>query len=220
MNDLITVIIPVKDGAKYISEAIRGILAQNMNCEIIAVDDASSDNTADIAASLGCKVIRHETNKGQVAAKNTGLKSAKGKYIMFHDHDDVMLGGTLQRLYDFLDQNPKTYLVMAKVKDFISPDSTDNSSSAKPEAYWGLFTGAVLMKKELFDSVGLFDESVNTGEIIELRQKMEAAGLPAEKVDFIACNRRIHDTNFGKTAAKKEFRDYAAILRKRLLAKK
>ena len=220
MNDLITVIIPVKDGAKYISEAVKGILAQNMNCEIIAVDDASSDNTADIAASLGCKVIRHETNKGQVAAKNTGLKSAKGKYIMFHDHDDVMLEGTLQRLYDFLEQNPQTCLVMAKVKDFISPDSTDNASSAKPEAYWGLFTGAVLMKKELFDKVGLFDESINTGEIIELRQKMEAAGLPAEKVDFIACNRRIHDTNFGKTAAKKEFRDYAAILRKRLLAKK
>jgi len=219
MNNLISVIIPVKNGASYISEAIRGIVAQGMNCEIIVVDDASTDNTADIATSLGCKVIKHTANKGQVAGKNTGLKQAAGKYIMFHDHDDIMQQGSLRRLYDFLEQNPETYMVMGKVKDFISPDSSGNSSMAKPDAYWGLFTGAVLMKKELFDKVGLFDNSINTGEIIELQQKMQAAGLKTEKLDFISCMRRIHDNNYGRTAQKKEYSDYAAILRKRLLNK-
>ena len=219
MNKLISVIIPVRNGSKYITEAINGILAQNKNCEIIVVDDASSDNTADIAATLDCKVIKHETNKGQVVAKNTGLEQATGEYIMFHDHDDIMCAGTLKRLYDFLEQNPKTYMVMAKVKDFISPDSSESQSLAKTEAYWGLFTGAVLMRKELFKKVGLFDDSVNAGEIIELQQKMQQAGLQTVKMDFIACNRRIHDNNYGRTAQKKEYSDYAAILRKRLLNK-
>lgn len=219
MNDLISVIIPVKDGAKYITQAINGILAQDMNCEIIVVDDASTDNTAEITASLGCKVIKHEVNKGQVAGKNTGLQAAIGKYVMFHDHDDVMQPGSLRRLYDFLEQNPETYMVMGKVKDFISPDSSGSSPMAKPDAYWGLFTGAVLMRKELFDKVGLFYENINTGEIIELQQKMQAAGLKTEKLDFISCMRRIHDSNYGRTSAKKEFQDYAAILRKRLMNK-
>ena len=60
MNELISIIIPVKNGHKYLGEAIAGIRKQNMNVEILVVDDASTDDTALIAESLGCKVLRHE----------------------------------------------------------------------------------------------------------------------------------------------------------------
>lgn len=214
MNDLISVIIPVKNGHKYLSAALEGIKAQKMNVEIIVVNDASTDDTAAIALNYGAKVVHHETSKGQVAGKNSGLKVASGKYIMFHDHDDIMREGTLARLYDAIRTDDELFMVMGKVKDFISPDAVDQNAQIKPEPYWGLFTGAVLMKKELFDHIGLFDEDIHTGEIIALQMKMQQLGLKIQKLDFVAADRRLHDSNFGKTARLKEFKDYASVLRK------
>ena len=83
MNDLISVIIPVKNGENYIKEAIKGVLSQNMNVEIIIVDDCSTDDTVKIAENYNCVIISHKYPKGQVAGKNSGLEVAKGKYILF-----------------------------------------------------------------------------------------------------------------------------------------
>ena len=160
---------PVKNGENYIKEALEGIKKQNMNLEIIVVDDGSDDNTAEIAKEFGCIIVKHEKSKGQVVAKNTALKIAKGEYIMFHDHDDIMEEATLQKLYDAIMQNKDISMVMAKVKDFISPDSKDKNTLIKKDAYWGLFTGAALIKKEVFDKIGLFDEDIQAGEIISFQ---------------------------------------------------
>lgn len=219
MNDLISVIIPVKNGAKckYLNQAIEGILAQKMNVEIIVVDDCSTDNTVEIAESYGCKVIKHEVSKGQVAGKNSGLKVAEGKYILFHDHDDIMNEGALKRLcYEF---EPNIMAVEAKVQDWYSPDLSDEErkqTHIKQEPYWGLFTGAILIRKEVFDKIGLFNESVHTGEIIEWQSKMDTNGFKIKKIDYVSTLRRLHSTNFGKTNQQTEFKNYAAILRAKL----
>jgi len=55
------------------------------------------------------------------------------------------------------------------------------------------------------------------GEIIELQGKMAQFSLVMKKIDFVASIRRIHNTNFGRTSSKKEFENYALILRKRLI---
>ena len=219
MNDLISVIIPVKNGArgKYINQAIDGIKSQGMNVEIIVVDDCSTDNTVEIAESYGCKVVKHETSKGQVAGKNNGLRIAEGKYILFHDHDDVMKDGALKRLYDEFE--PDVMAVEAKVQDWYSPDLPEEEKAKtpiKPEPYWGLYTGAILIKKEVFDTIGFFNEAVHTGEIIEWQSKMDSNGLKIKKIDFVSTQRRVHATNFGKTHQQTEFKNYAAILRAKL----
>ncbi len=218
-NDLITVIIPVKNGANYIKEAIDGIKAQNMNIEIIIIDDASTDNTAEIAENLGIKVIKHKKCRGFVFAKNTGLKAAKGKYIIFHDHDDIMNKNVLSKMYEEIAKNDNEMAIMAKVKDFLSPDSKDKSSQIKPEAYYGLFSGAVLIRKDLFNKIGLLDENVRAGGILSLQIKMQKHGYEFKKIDLVATNRRIHDTNFGKTNQKEEFKNYAKILRAKIQGK-
>lgn len=219
MNKLISVIMPVKNGEKYLQEAIKGIQNQKMNVEIILVDDASTDNTAQIAKDMGCKVIHHPVSLGQVAAKNTGLKQANGEYVMFHDGDDVMSENALQTLYLALENDATQMAVMGKVKDFISPDIANKNpqeNNLKAEAYHGLFTGAVLMRRKIFEIIGLFGEDVHTGEIIEWENKMSKNNLAIKKIDFVTTNRRIHDHNFGKTNRATEFQDYAKILRQRL----
>ncbi len=219
MNDLISVIIPVKNGEKYIKEAIDGIKKQNMNVEIIVADDCSTDNTVEIAENYGCKIIKHNIPKGPVVGKNSGLKIAEGKYIMFHDHDDIMNDGSLKILYDKISSDESIMAVEAKVKDFFSldlPEEERKNQQIKQEPYWGLFTGAILIRKDAFDKIGLFSENIQAGEIIEWQGKMNAAGLKIEKLDFVSTNRRIHASNFGKTNQKTEFKNYAALLRARL----
>jgi glycosyltransferase involved in cell wall biosynthesis len=210
---------PVKNGEKYIKEALENIKKQQMNVEIIVVNDGSTDNTAKIAKEYGCIVINKDVSEGPVKAKNDGLKIAKGDYIMFHDHDDVMRANALKTLYSEFDES--CFAVEAKVKDFISPDIPEDEAKKtiiKSEAYFGLFTGAILIKKEVFDIIGNFNETVTAGEIIDWQSKMEKNNLKIKKFDFVSTLRRIHSTNFGKTQKKTEFKDYAALLRAKMLS--
>ena len=219
MDKLISIIIPVKNGTNYLKEAIDGIKKQDMNVEIIVVDDGSTDNTFELAKSLGCNVIRNAKSEGPVKAKNKALTVSNGQYVMFHDHDDVMNSGSLKVMYDVLEADDTISAVMCKVKDFISPEIPDEEkqrTSVKPEPYYGLFTGAVLMRREIFDKIGLFDESVTAGEIIDWQTKMDKNGLKIKKLDIVSTNRRLHTSNFGKTQQEKEFKDYASLLRAKL----
>ena len=223
MNDLISVIIPVKNGSKYIIEAIDNIKKQDMNVEIIVNDDCSSDNTVELAKNKDCIVIKNETCKGPVAGKNNALKIVHGKYILFHDHDDIMREGSLKKLYDELVSDESISAVEAKVQDWYSPDLSEEEKSKTPikqEPYWGLFTGAILMKKDVFDKIGFFNEAVHTGEIIEWQSKMDSFGLKIKKLDFVSTDRRIHSSNFGKTNKNTEFKNYAAILRAKIAAQR
>ena len=208
---------PVKNGEKYLKEAIEGIKKQKMNVEIIVVNDGSTDSTEQIAKETGCVVINHAQSKGQVVAKNTGIKNAHGEYIIFHDGDDIMNNNALEVLYDTLEADQSLAAVMAKVKDFVSPDIEEpTQESVKADPYYGLFTGAVLMRRNVFDKIGYFNENVHTGEIIEWMNKMAEHKLKIKKVDFVATNRRIHSHNFGKTHRTTEFQNYAQILRQNL----
>ena len=96
---------PVKDGEKYLKEALQGIQKQNMDTEIILVNDGSSDNTEQIAKDFGCIVIHKEKSEGPVKAKNDALKIAKGDYIMFHDGDDIMNDNVLSKMYEELERD-------------------------------------------------------------------------------------------------------------------
>ena len=86
----------------------------------------------------------------------------------------------------------------------------------KPEPYFGLFTGAILIRKEVFDKIGVFNESVQAGEIIDWQSKMDLNNFKIKKIDFISTKRRIHSSNFGRTNQKTELKNYAAILREKL----
>ncbi len=223
-TDLISVIMPVKNGENYLQEAIDGIKKQNMNVEIIVVDDCSTDKTSEIAENSGCKVVKHSEAKGAVAGKNSGIKVANGKYILFHDHDDIMREGALRKLYDeIISSDEHIYAVEGMLKDFYSPELTDEEKSKiqiKNEPYFGLFTGAILMKKSVFDKIGLFNENLYAGVIIEWQFKMNSLGLNIKKNDYICADRRFHSSNYGRTNKNTEFKNYAAILREKLKSKK
>jgi glycosyltransferase involved in cell wall biosynthesis len=89
---LTSVVIPTHNRAALLARAIRSVQAQTYdNLEIIVVDDLSTDNTRDIVQGFGdprIRYIRHETNRGGSAARNTGIRAARGDVIAFLDDDD------------------------------------------------------------------------------------------------------------------------------------
>jgi glycosyltransferase involved in cell wall biosynthesis len=219
MQPLISVIIPAYNGADYIEEAIRAIQAQEMNTEILVIDDASPDNSGEIAAKCGCRVIRNEKNLGQVTGKNVGLRSAQGEFIMFHDQDDIMREGILHQLYDELTSDFD--MVTGRVQNFFSPEMTQEQRAKvdfKAEPFWGLLTGAALIRKKVFDIIGFWDESgtLNTGDMIEFASKFKKHGLKQKKIELVTTDRRVHAANFGMTNREKEYMDYAKVLRTKL----
>jgi len=91
----ISVISPTYNRAHLITRAVHSVLNQTyQDFEYIVVDDASTDNTEEVIKGFKderIKYIKHEKNRGPSAARNTGIKAAKGEYIGFLDSDDEWL---------------------------------------------------------------------------------------------------------------------------------
>ena len=95
LQPLVSVVIPTYNRADLIMRAINSVRSQSYsNIEIIAIDDCSPDNTAEVVQGIKddrLTYYRHNTNQGGSAARNTGIEKAKGEYIAFLDSDDVWL---------------------------------------------------------------------------------------------------------------------------------
>ncbi len=123
MHDLITVIIPTYNRASMLKQAIESVRNQDYpNIEIIVVDDASTDDTADVVQSLGdqrIRYFRHEKNSGGAATtRNTGLREAKGKYIAFLDTDDEFVSTRLARLHKLFNElMPQPAMIFTNAED-------------------------------------------------------------------------------------------------------
>ena len=108
----LSIIIPVYNVEKYIERCINSALNQDLSkdeYEIIVVDDESPDNSAVIIKEIQKKYdnikLFSQKNKGLGGARNTGLKNAKGKYILFLDADDYLKENTLRKIYEISTKN-------------------------------------------------------------------------------------------------------------------
>lgn len=86
---LVSVIIPVYNGEKYIKQCLENVISQSeKGIEVIVIDDGSTDRTVEIARTYPVKIIEHDVNRGLAASRNTGMDAAQGEYIHFLDVDD------------------------------------------------------------------------------------------------------------------------------------
>lgn len=103
----VSVIIPTYNRARYLHRAIQSVLDQRFpDLEIIVVDDASTDDTAQVIEGFRdprIRYFRHNTNRREAASRNTGVQNAVGDYIAFLDDDDVWLPDKLAIQVNLLD---------------------------------------------------------------------------------------------------------------------
>lgn len=110
-NKDISIIVPVYNVELYIEDCLQSALCQNFkDYEIICVDDASTDDSSQIlqkyaASNSKIKIFTHSQNRGLSVARNTGLKNAQGKYIMFLDSDDMIAPNACAELFYAAEKN-------------------------------------------------------------------------------------------------------------------
>lgn len=178
----VSVIIPTYNRAKLIGRAIASVLNQTyQDFEIIIVDDASSDNTVEVVNRFNderIRYIRHDQNRGAAAARNSGIKMARGEYIAFQDSDDQWLPEKLQKQMRVFENAPadvgvvytgfwriegekKTYILSNKI--------TRKEGNIHGQLLKGNFvTIHTVVKRECFKKAGMFDEHLPSLEDWEL----------------------------------------------------
>jgi glycosyl transferase family 2 len=210
----VSVVIPAYNSKEFIGEAITSALAQTLPVsEIIVVDDGSSDQTAEVAAKLGVSVIRQE-HGGISVARNAGIRAAKNDWIAFLDADDIWEAKKIECQWAAICRHPDVGLVSCELSQWIHgspvseivPEVSGVAGNDAPMTYiaqpQGAFlidrmtynSPAMLIRRELLLSVGLFDEQVRYVEGVECYLRVMAQ-CPIVLVELPLVRQRLHERN-------------------------
>ncbi|MBC2717618.1 MAG: glycosyltransferase family 2 protein [Desulfobacteraceae bacterium] len=206
-SPVFSIILPTFNRDQLLPRAIKSVLVQTfVNFELIIVDDASADNTTGIIKKFADPRIRychHANNSGAAAARNSGIRLAKGKYISFLDDDDEYLPDFLTETFKRMNGAPEsvgfTWTGQSFVEDTVNGEKRVSDKHWKPGPHrpqdrykiflrsmnigtgWGL-----TLRRQCFDHVGFFDESFRVGEdtefILRLCETFDGMPIPENLV--------------------------------------
>jgi glycosyltransferase involved in cell wall biosynthesis len=225
-SQLVSVIVPVYNTARYLAECLQSILAQDTTyqLEVIVVDDASTDGSADIAREFGepVRVVTRPHRGGAAAARNEGLRLTHGTYLAFLDSDDRWTSNKLQKQLPVLNSRSDVDIILGMVRQFISPEVDDSLRErlvSFKEVLPGFSLGSMLVRRSDFLNVGELCTSLNVGEFIDWFSRARQKGLRFVLIEDIVLERRIHSNN---TMLKSTdvHADYLKIVRRNLFRKK
>jgi glycosyltransferase involved in cell wall biosynthesis len=196
---LVSVVIPCYNAARFLPEAVASVLAQHYEpLEILLVDDGSTDSTPEIAPGLAPEVryLRQE-NRGPSAARNLGLREARGEIIAFLDADDLWPAGKLDLQVGRLLQDPALDLVSGRIRYVELPGGQipDLRFETPDQALPGIHIGSAVYRRRAFDVVGGFDESLRYSEDHDWFLRAREAALKMLVLAEVTLLYRHHDSN-------------------------
>ena len=180
VNHLISVIIPVYNAERYISQTLDSVIQQDYpDKEVILVDDCSTDRSAEIIKEYmnRCSYIQYyrlDRNSGVAMARNTGIKLAKGRFVAFVDSDDVWKSGKLKRQLQLFDEQngcPFTYTAI----DFI--DENGESIKGKRNVRNKVSYNYILRHTIIATSTVIIDRNVVSEIVMPNRRSAEDYSL-------------------------------------------
>ena len=194
----VSVIIPSYNSGNYILKTLNSVISQTMNdLEIIIIDDGSTDNTKEIIESVKDKRINYiyKVNQGLAAARNTGIRNARGKYITFLDADDEFLPNKLTDQVDFLENNPDFGLVVGgthridKLGKILIKAKPEKRKILPSEIFVAsqFPVHSTLIRKFWIDRVGLFDETLSAAEDWDYYCRLATLGCNMFYIDKAVC---------------------------------
>lgn len=175
----VSVIIPTYNRGRMLKEAIDSVLGQDYpHFDLVVVDDGSTDATAELLKTYGQDlVVIRQPNRGVSAARNAGIAAASGRYIAFLDSDDLWLPQKLTRQVQFFNLHPEALIcqteeIWIRNGRRVNPKLRHTKLSGmifEPSLHLCLVSpSAVMIRRSLFDKVGLFDESLPACEDYDL----------------------------------------------------
>lgn len=187
---LVSIIVPVYNGEKYLRESLDSILAQTYpHTEVLVMDDASTDGTAAVLESYRdrVRVIRQPQNRGQFGNINDGIAVALGKYIAVYHADDVYMPTIVEREVEFLEEWPEAGAVFAKII-FIDPGGREfgrltlppELRRSRPFSFPVIFNGLLkyknhflmcptaMVRASVYGDVGVYRQDLRTSGDLEM----------------------------------------------------
>jgi len=196
---LVTVVIAVKNGARFVASAIESALTQTYtHQELLVVDGHSSDSTAAIIARYPQVRYVLQPGQGVADAYNHGIAVANGDFLAFLSHDDVWLPEKLEMQMAYLLNRPLCDYTVSRVKFFlepgfeISPGFRRNLLESEPVAY---IMETLVARKSLFAKVGVFDTHLTSGEDVDWFARAKDMQIEHGVIDRVLVRKRVHDTN-------------------------
>ncbi len=202
----VSIIMSCYNCEQFLTEALDSILSQTMpNWELFCLDDGSTDATASIIAEYSARDARikpfyFDTNEGPYVRRNFAITRANSDFIMIHDADDIMVSNKVQRLYEEIMSDTTSGIVGSGYLNFIDefrgPEYTEKYEflTGHTDILNGLLSErhtmshiAVIIRKELFDAVGLYDENLwgadafwlaKVAEYVRLTGRFQLKNLP------------------------------------------
>ena len=224
LNPLVSIIIPIYNGEKYLVDCLESILAQTFqDFEIIIVDDGSKDNTKNIVDMYKLwnknkiKIISSKINKGSGYSRNIGWynKNRNSKYVLFHDVDDISKELKFDLLISYLDSNPDIDICgcFCKYIDKYSNDiglilmeSEHQSIVQSMKNVNNFIISATMLRVKSFSKwKNLFDEYYFVSEDYDFFCRCILDGMKVHNItDIMHCNRIYEESLSNKNIIHKE----------------
>ena len=179
MNHKVSVIIPTYNRTFYLAETLNSVLLQTYkDIELIVVDDGSSDNTEETIKNTSQEIrYFYQENQGVSAARNKGVLNSQGDFISFLDSDDLWEKRKLEKQMDFFRMNKEAKICYTD-EIWIRKGRRANQMKKHIKYSGDIFerslplciisASSVMIKREVFNKIGLFDESLQVCEDYDL----------------------------------------------------
>lgn len=213
-DPLVSVVIPVCNGERYLREALESVFAQGHRpIEVIVIDDGSTDNSAEIASSFDSTVsVIRQQNQGPAAARNRGIEASSGEFIAFLDADDLWLPEKLDRQVAHFKAHPDLDIVGARQRNFWMPEVSEEQGASSEDDADGQSSQVLLIRRSAFDRVGLLDERLAHRDAMDWLLRARDAGLKSDELPDVLVHRRIHQHNRSRKRGDRDREDMLRIV--------
>jgi glycosyltransferase involved in cell wall biosynthesis len=198
----VSVVIPVRDGAAYLSEAIDSVFAQtHAPDEVVVVDDGSVDATPEVIARYGSRLTAiAQPRLGNASASNRGVEASSGEFIAFLDADDLWLPEKLALQLEILGRDEDIDVVFGLAQQFLSEDANPSLARSvvipeSPQA--GVAKSAMLIRRAAFEQVGNFEDARTSTDFTDWYLRALEWGIRSDMPQVVVSRRRIHGANLG-----------------------
>jgi glycosyltransferase involved in cell wall biosynthesis len=203
-NPLISIIMPIYNTERYLSESVESVLNQTYSpIELICVNDSSTDNSLNILKSYKeIIIVNNDKNLGAGVSRNKGIEAARGEFIAFIDADDIWLKEKLAAQMKQFQLNPDLDISFTYMKCFISPELSEETKKLRycpPSPMPGNCAGTMLIKKDSLKKAGGFEARWKVAEFLSWFNNAREHGLIVKILNEVFMHRRIHDANTGIT---------------------
>ena len=195
----VSCVIPAYNGARYLRETLDSVLAQSLPvAEVLVVDDGSTDGTAEIVRAYGGAVrYLYQPHAGVSAARNRGIRAATQPLIAFLDADDLFLPHKTERQVERFVAHPGLDMSAAHAVNFWNraPGVEARRRDAKLTTPWPRAIGTWMVRREVFDAVGGFDESMPLAQDVDWNIRVQGSGARIETLPDVLLRCRRHDAS-------------------------